>query len=218
MEQKELYAKMEKYGVIPVIAIESPELALLLADSLIEGGLPVAEITFRTQAGGEVIKILKKEKPEILLGAGTILSKDNLIHAYESGAEFGVAPGFNQDIVEKAKLIGFPFFPGVMTPSEIDSGVSAGIKILKFFPSEASGGIAMLKAVSAPYAHLGIKYIPTGGININNLEDYLKFDRVLAVGGTWIAKKDMISQKRWDTITENARQVTNLVSRIRGEK
>lgn len=218
MEKKELFEKMEKYGVIPVIAIESPKLALPLADALINGGLPACEITFRTKAGGEVIKILKKEKPEILLGAGTILSKDNLVQAYDCGAEFGVAPGFNPEIVEKAQELGFPFFPGVMTPSEIDRAVSAGIKILKYFPSEASGGIPMLKAVSAPYAHLGIKYIPTGGININNLEEYLKLDLVLAVGGTWVAKKDMISGERWETITENARRVIDLVSRVRGSK
>jgi len=216
MEEKDLIEKIWKIGVIPVIAIESPESALPLADALIEGGLPVAEITFRTKAGGEVIKKLKKQRPEIFVGAGTILSKENLLLAKESGAEFGVAPGFNLEIVKKALEIGFPFFPGVMTPSEIDKGVYLGIKILKFFPSEATGGIKMLKAVSTPYAHLGVKFIPTGGINMDNLEEYLKFDRVLAVGGTWIAKKDMISKGDWKTIKENAKNVREIVSKIRG--
>ena len=161
MEQKRLFEKMEECGVVPVIAIESKELALPLADALIKGGLPVAEITFRTAAAAEVIDTLKQERPELFLGAGTILTVDQLIKAKECGAIFGVAPGLNPDVVKKAVEIGFPLFPGVMTPSEIEQGLSFGIKVLKYFPAEASGGISMLKAVSAPYGHVGVKFIPT---------------------------------------------------------
>ena len=216
MEEKELYAQMEKCGVVPVIAIESPDMSLPLADALIEGGLPVAEITFRTAAAAEVIRKLKKERPQLFLGAGTILSVENLVQAKEAGAVFGVAPGLNPQIVKKAVDIGFPFFPGIMTPSEIDQGLSYGIKVLKFFPSEASGGTSMLKAVSTPFGHLGVRFIPTGGINSKNLEDYLKMPQVIACGGTWIAKKDVISAGNWDEIRKNAADVVEVVKRIRG--
>ncbi len=217
MEPKELFSKMEQCGVVPVIAIESPEMALPLADALIEGGLPVAEITFRTSAAAEVISSLKKKRPGLLLGAGTILSVENLVRAGECGAVFGVAPGLNPAIVKKAVEIGFPFFPGVMTPSEIEQGLSFGINVLKFFPAEASGGIAMLKAVAAPYGHLGVRFIPTGGCNIRNLEDYLRLPQVLVVGGTWIASREMISGGKWDEIRKNASDVASVVKRVRGK-
>jgi len=216
MKQKELFERMEKAGVVPVIAIESEDKALQLADALIEGGLPVAEITFRTDAAAGVISKLKKERPELLLGAGTILSVENLLKAKECGAVFGVSPGLNPEIVKKAIEIDFPFFPGVMTPSEIEQGLSFGIKILKFFPSEAAGGIAMIKAVSAPYNHLGVRFIPTGGCNIKNLADYLEVPRVFVVGGTWIAKKEVISAGEWDRIKENAKEVVQIVRKVRG--
>ena len=216
MDQKELFEKMEKCGVVPVIAIESPELALPMADALIKGGLPVAEITFRTKAAADVIKTLSKERPDLFLGAGTILSVDQLLSAKECGAVFGVAPGLNPDVVKKAREIGFSLFPGVMTPSEIEEGLSFGIKVLKYFPAEAIGGVPVLKAVSAPYGHLGVRFIPTGGININNLEAYLSLPQVICVGGTWIAKKDVIAAEKWDVIEKNAAGVVEVVSRIRG--
>lgn len=215
MQEKALMEKMERCGVIPVIAIESPTLALPLADALIKGGLPVAEITFRTESAGEAIQILKKERPEILLGAGTILTVTDLVRAREYGAQFGVAPGFNPEIVKKAQQIGLPFFPGVMTPTEIEKGLSMGIKWMKYFPSEASGGVKMLKAVSAPFAHLGVRFIPTGGVNMDNLTEYLRQKFVLAVGGTWIATKEMISGKEWDAIRTNAQAAKERVSEIR---
>jgi 2-dehydro-3-deoxyphosphogluconate aldolase/(4S)-4-hydroxy-2-oxoglutarate aldolase len=215
MQENVLMEKMEKCGVIPVIAIESPAMAVPLADALMKGGLPVAEVTFRTEAAGETIQILKKERPELLLGAGTILSVADLLRAKEYGAQFGVAPGFNPEIVRKAQEISFPFFPGVMTPTEIEKGLSMGIKCMKYFPSEASGGVKMLKAVSSPFAHLGVRFIPTGGVNMGNLADYLQQRFVLAVGGTWIATKDMISGKKWDAIRENAQAAKDRVSEIR---
>ncbi len=214
MDREELYAKMETGGVIPVIAIESPEHALSMADALIEGGLPVAEITFRTKAAAEVIEKLNNARPELLLGAGTILSVRDLERAAECGARFGVSPGLNPDIVRRALELDFPFFPGVMTPTDIELGLSFGLKILKFFPSEASGGTKMLGAVSAPYAHLGVRFIPTGGISMKNLKDYLSLPQVIAVGGTWIAKKQMIASEDWEGIRKNAAEAVEAVSRI----
>jgi len=216
MDQKELFEKMEQCGVVPVIAIESKELALPMVDALVKGGLPVAEITFRTEAAADVIALLKKERPDVFLGAGTITSIDQLMKARDCGAAFGVTPGFNPEVVKKAVKIGFPLFPGVLTPSEIEQGLSMGLKVLKYFPAEASGGVSMLKAVSGPYSHLGVRFIPTGGINIKNLEDYLRLPQVIVCGGTWIAKKDVISARKWDEIERHAAEVVQLVSKIRG--
>jgi 2-dehydro-3-deoxyphosphogluconate aldolase/(4S)-4-hydroxy-2-oxoglutarate aldolase len=216
MNREELKNKMWKLGVVPVIAIESPDVAVPMADALIQGGLPVAEITFRTEAAAEVIRTLKKERPELLLGAGTILSVENLVKAVECGALFGVSPGLNPAVANKAQELDFPFFPGVMTPSEIEGGLSYGTKVLKFFPSEANGGTKMLKAVSAPYAHLGVRFIPTGGINMGNLEEYIVMDQVLVVGGTWIAKKDAIAAGKWGDIQKNAADAVAVVRKHRG--
>jgi 2-dehydro-3-deoxyphosphogluconate aldolase/(4S)-4-hydroxy-2-oxoglutarate aldolase len=216
MEFDTLKNRMWKAGVVPVIAIESPDSALPMADALIEGGLAVAEITFRTDAALEVISALKKNRPDILLGAGTILTVENLKKAAACGAAFGVSPGLNPEILKKAIEMDFPFFPGVVTPSEIEQGLSLGVNVLKFFPSEASGGTAMIKAVSAPYAHLGVKFIPTGGVNIKNIEEYLALPQVLSVGGTWIAKKDAIAAGSWEEIKNNALEVTAVVRRARG--
>jgi len=215
MEQKDLIEQLKKMGVVPVIAIESVEDALPMADALVAGGLPIAEITFRTAAAAEVIKKLKKERPSLMLGAGTILTVDQLQQAKECGAVFGVTPGFNPQVVKKAVEIKFALFPGVLTPSEIEQGLALGLKVLKFFPCEAAGGINMLKAVSAPYGHMGVKFIPTGGINLAKLGDYLALPQVLAVGGTWIAAKEAIAGKKWGEIQKNAAEVVQAVKKIR---
>lgn len=215
LEQKRLIELFAHYGVIPVIAIESSETVIPLADALIEGGLPIAEITFRTAAAAEAIRTVKEKRPQLLVGAGTILSAEDLLKAKESGAEFGVAPGLNPEIVRKAQEIAFPFFPGVVTPSEVEEGLGFEIRVLKFFPAEAVGGVKTLKAIAAPYAHLGVRFIPTGGINMSNLGDYLRLGEVLAVGGTWIAKKEMISSAQWGLIRENASEASRLAAKIR---
>ncbi len=216
MERKEIIEKLQMYGVVPAIVIESPEDSVPLADALIEGGLPLIEITFRTEAAADVLNTIKKRKPEILLAAGTILSVEHLLMAKECGAQFAFSPGLNPVIVKKAQEIDFLFVPGVMTPSEVEQGLSFGLKVMKFYPSVASGGIEMLKALAAPYAHLGVKFTPTGGINMDNMENYLKYNRVLAVGGTWIASKDLIADKKWDKIKQNARNAREAAQRIRG--
>ena len=215
MELDILEDRIRKAGVVPVIAIESADFALPLADALVSGGLAVAEITFRTDAAAETIAVLKKKRPDILIGAGTILSIDNLLKATDCGAVFGVSPGLNPAVVEKAAGLGFPFFPGVLTPSEIEQGLSLGMRVLKFFPSEISGGAAMIKSLAAPYAHLGVRFIPTGGVTIDNLERYLALSEVLAVGGTWIAKKDAIAAGRWEEIRSNACEAVSVTRRMR---
>lgn len=218
MEETGLFEALHYYGVIPVIAIESPDLAIPLADALMAGGLPVAEITFRTAVAGEVIAALRKARPEMIVGAGTVLTLENLRLAKECGAQFGVAPGLNPEIVEEARRLNLPFIPGVLTPSEIERALGLGAKVLKFFPAEESGGPAMLQALAGPYRHMGVKFMPTGGIHIHNLESYLKLDIVLMVGGTWLARKETIAAQEWETIQANCRQAREVVVRIRGRK
>ena len=209
-----IYQKIGELKVLPVIAIEKVEHALPLADAMIEGGLPVAEITFRTEAAADVIQAMKKNRPDLLVGAGTILTVENLKRAIDCGAEFGVAPGFNPDVVEAANKMGFPISPGIMTPSDIEGAMKLGIKILKFFPAEAAGGIKMLKSLAAPYAHLGVKFIPTGGVTIDNLAEYLRVPQVLAVGGTWVARKDDINQGNFHKIIDNCKAIQKVVESL----
>jgi len=211
MTPEELYEKIETVRVVPVIAIDSVDAALPLADALIAGGLPVAEITFRTDAAADVIALLKKERPQLLLGAGTVLTPENARRAKDCGAVFAVSPGLNPAVVQEAQSIGLPIAPGVMTPSDIEAALQLGVKVLKFFPAGAAGGVKMLKSMSAPYRHLGVQFIPTGGVTADNAAEYLAEEIVLAVGGTWIARKDLISSGDWDAITANCRQIVELV-------
>jgi 2-dehydro-3-deoxyphosphogluconate aldolase/(4S)-4-hydroxy-2-oxoglutarate aldolase len=194
--------------------VESVESAIPFADALIAGGLPIAEITFRTAAAADVIKLLSAERPELLVGAGTVTTPEQARAALECGAKFAVAPGFNPNVVKTAQEIGLPFSPGVMTPSDIEGAVEAGVTTLKFFPAGAAGGVAMLKSLAAPYSHLGVRFIPTGGVNLDNLADYLNESSVIAAGGTWLAKKDVISAGKWDEISANCRQVCELVKSL----
>jgi len=208
-------ALLHKLGVIPVIAIDSVEHALPLADALIEGGLPAAEITFRTAAAADAIRALRRERPQLLVGAGTILKLDQLLQAKACGAAFAVAPGFNPDIVRQAQAAGLDFCPGVMTPSEIENAMALGLNVLKFFPSELAGGLKMIKALAGPYGHTGLRFIPTGGVSEQNLDAYLAEKLVLAVGGTWIAKKESIAAGKWDEIRQNCRRAVEIVAKVR---
>ena len=217
MKNEDVFAILMKHVVVPVIAIDSVDAALPLADALIEGGLPVAELTFRTAAAAEVIAKIAKERPGLVLGAGTVLTAENLRRAKDTGARFGVAPGLNPDVVAEAGRLGLPFIPGVITPSEIEQALSLGVKLLKYFPAEAFGGLKVIKALSAPYAHAGVKFMPTGGVTAGNLPDYLASDAVACVGGTWIASREAIAEKKWDQIRENCRAAVEIVRRVRGK-
>lgn len=210
MDQQELLITLKNLKVIPVIVIDQVEATLPLADALIEGGLPVVEITLRTVEAAKVIEKLAKERQNLLVGAGTILTVDNLKKARDCGAKFGVSPGLNRKIVEEAFKIGFPFFPGIVTPSDIEVALEMGTKTLKFFPAEAAGGIDMLKSLIRPYAHLGVQFIPTGGVTMQKAKNYLTIPEVIAIGGSWIAKKEDISTGNWKEIKERSLVVKSL--------
>ncbi len=200
------------YGVVPVLAIENVEAALPLANALLQGGLPVVEITFRTAAAAEVIRVLAQECPRLVVGAGTVLTPANLKSAKDSGAAFAVAPGLNPDIVKRARDVGLPFVPGVATPTDIEMGLALGCKLLKFFPAEALGGVAMLEALSAPFQHTGLRFMPTGGLNLANLESYLKLQTVAAAGGTWIARKQDLLDGQWAEIRDRCIAALEIVA------
>lgn len=209
--------RVAELGVVPVIAIDSVAHALLLADALLAGGLPVVEITFRTDAAAEVIRVLAKERPDLIVGAGTVLTPETVRVAVDAGARFAVAPGLNQRVVKSAQELGLPFVPGIANPSDIEAGLELGCKLLKFFPAEALGGTKLLSALSAPYKHTGVRFMPTGGASIANLESYLKIDTVAAVGGTWIAKKEDMAEGKWDVIAQRCREARAVVAAARGK-
>ncbi len=216
MKDHEVFRKIAQLGIVPVIAMDRVDDALPLADALLEGGLPVIEITFRTEAAAAVIETISRNRPELLLGAGTVLGVENLERARSCGAAFGVAPGLNPRVVARANELGFPFVPGIATPTDIEAALALDCTTLKFFPSEAAGGVPMLKALSAPYKHMGVRFVPTGGVNMGNLESYLGLDTVAAVGGTWLAKKDDIAAGRWADIRQRCREAVEAATRARG--
>ncbi len=191
-------------GVVPVIAIERVEDAVPLADALLEGGLPVAEITFRTEAAADVLAAIRDARPELCIGAGTILDKDNLDRAVASGARFGLAPGYDPAIVDAAKAAGMPFCPGIMTPSDLSLATARGVRLAKFFPAGIAGGPKALAGISAPFAHLGVRFIPTGGVTEATIGEWLALKAVVAVGGTWIAKTEDIRAGRFAEIAKTA--------------
>lgn len=201
-----MFKQLRPYGVIPVVAVDTPDDGLRLCEALCEGGLPVAEITFRTSAAEATIRAASKQFPNMILGAGTVLNTDQLSRAIDAGARFAVAPGTNPSVVEAAVAAGFPFAPGICTPSDIERAYALGVTMLKFFPAEAAGGVAMLKALIGPYGHLGLQFCPTGGISEKNMADYLALPQVAVVGGTWIAKKEAMAAGQWKAIAEVARQ------------
>lgn len=196
-----MFDSLRSYAVVPVVAVDSPDEGLRLCEALIAGGLPVAEITFRTAAAEATIRAAAKRFPEMILGAGTVLTAEQMRKAADAGAKFAVAPGCNPTTIAAARECGMPFAPGVCTPSDVERAVEMGCSLLKFFPAEAAGGVPMLKALLGPYGHLGISFCPTGGVTTSNLADYLAIPQVAFVGGTWVAKKELIKAGRWDDIT-----------------
>jgi 2-dehydro-3-deoxyphosphogluconate aldolase / (4S)-4-hydroxy-2-oxoglutarate aldolase len=210
----QIFSRIAGLKIVPVIAIESTDSALRLADALLEGGLPLVEITFRTAAAAESIKVLTAKRPEILVGAGTILTVEQLRTAIDCGAKFGLAPGLNPAVAREAISLKFPFIPGVMTPTEIEAALTLGLTTLKFFPAGAAGGLPMLNAITAPYASQNISFIPTGGVDEKNLAAYLALKSVCAVGGTWLAKKEDISGAKWGVIRDRCRHACEIVKSI----
>lgn len=213
-----IFETLSTFGVVPVIAIDEAKNALPLADALIEGSLPVAEITFRTDAAVEAIREIATHRPDVQIGAGTVLNKDQLDSAQDAGASFALAPGVNASTLAHAQTKGLPFAPGIMTPSDLQIALAAGCQMVKFFPAMPAGGPNMLKNISAPYAHTGIGFNPTGGVTLNNLPEWLALPQVRAVGGTWIAPRDDIAEGNWDKIRDNAAQAVARVADIRASQ
>lgn len=196
--------QISKVGIVPVIKIDDVEKAVPLAKALVAGGIPCAEVTFRTAEGEEAIRRIAAEVPEVILGAGTVLTTAQVDKAIAAGAKFIVSPGFNPKIVSYCIEKGIPITPGCSTPSDIEKALEHGLEVVKFFPAEQAGGINFIKAVAAPYTT--VKFMPTGGINANNVSSYLAFDRVLACGGSWMVGADLIAEGNFDEITRLARE------------
>ena len=203
----ETLEKIGELGIIPVVKIEKAEDALPLGKALIDGDLPIAEITFRTSAAEESIKTLTRELPELLVGAGTVLTIKQARRAVSAGAQFIVSPGFNPKVVDYCLENNIPVTPGINNPTQIEMALERGIEVVKFFPAEASGGLPLLKSMSAPYT--GIKFVPTGGINQNNLCSYLSNKKVHACGGSWMVKVDLISSGNFAEITRLTREAVS---------
>lgn len=213
-EQKsDLVERLSGYGVIPVVSLSKTEQAVPLAESLVAGGLPCAEITFRTAAAASAIAQIRQRVPEVLLGAGTVLTLEQLDAALDAGARFIVSPGTNPRLVEACLDRNVPIFPGVCTPTEIEAALALGVDLLKFFPAEAMGGVKTLRALSAPYRQ--VRFLPTGGVDARNLSDYLALPQVIACGGTWMVKPEWLEAGQFSTIETHTREAVSLVRQAR---
>lgn len=198
--------------VVPVVVLNDAKDALPLADALVEGGLPCAEVTFRTDAAEESIRLMAEKYPDMLVGAGTVLTIEQVDRAVKAGAKFIVSPGFDSEIVDYCLEKEIPVFPGCITPSEVAQAVKRGLKVVKFFPAEQFGGVATIKAMAAPYTM--VKFMPTGGISAKNLKDYLSCDKILCCGGSWMVKGDLIKAGEFDKIRELTKEAVALAKEI----
>ncbi len=207
--------RIEKSGVIAVLVIDVAEHVVPLAKALLACGIETMELTLRTDAALEALRRVRSEVPDMLAGVGTVLSTDQVDAAAEAGAEFAVSPGLNPDVVRHAQDAGLPFAPGVMTPSEVEAAIELGCRELKFFPAEPSGGIKYLRTMYAPYAHLGLQFIPLGGINADNMAGYLFDAAVPAIGGSWIAPRKLIRSENWSAVIDNATDARRIVKELR---
>ena len=207
--------KIAELGVVPVVVLEDAKDAAPLAKALVEGGLPCAEVTFRTAAAEESIKLMTAEYPDMFVGAGTVLTIDQVDRAVAAGAKFIVSPGFDPEIVDYCLEKEIPVFPGCITPSEVAQAVKRGLNVVKFFPAEQFGGVATIKAMAAPY--VGLKFMPTGGVNAKNLESYLGCDKIIACGGSWMVKGDLVKAGKFDEIKDLTAEAVKLVAEIRNK-
>ena len=205
--------RFEDFGVVPVVVLDDVKDALPLAKALTEGGLPCAEVTFRTEAAEESIKVMAEAYPDMVVGAGTVLTIEQVDAAVKAGAKFIVSPGFDPEIVDYCLEKEIPIFPGCVTPSEVAQAVKRGLKVVKFFPAEPAGGVAMIKAMAAPYHQL--RFMPTGGIGTQNLKDYLGFDKIICCGGSWMVKGELVKNGEFDKIRELTAEARKLVDSIR---
>ncbi len=203
----DIFETIGRIKLVPVVKIDDAKDAPALGKALCDGGLPIAEVTFRTAAAEEAIRLMVKENSGMLIGAGTVLTVENAKKAIDAGAAFIVSPGFNPEVVDFCISQGMPVTPGVTNPTQVEMGLSRGLKVLKFFPAEAAGGLKMLKAMGAVY---DVKFMPTGGINASNLKEYLAYDKILACGGSWMVKADLISSGNFAEITRLTKEAMEL--------
>ena len=210
---EELLKQIECMGILPVIKLNDAKDAVPLAKALCEGGLPCAEVTFRTDAAKESIAEMTKAYPEMLVGAGTVLNTDQVDAAVEAGAKFIVSPGLNPDTVEYCVKKGIPILPGCSSPSDIEQAIKYGLNVVKFFPAEPAGGLKYIRAIAAPYTMM--KFMPTGGINPQNVREYLAYDRIAACGGSWMVKNTMIENNEFDRIEELVKEAVEIVKESR---
>lgn len=201
-------------GIVPVVVLNDVKNAVPLAQSLINGGLPCAEVTFRTEAAQESIAEISKNFPQMFVGAGTVLTTEQVDRAVDAGAKFIVSPGFNPKVVEYCIKKGYPVTPGIMTPTELEMALEFGLDVVKFFPAENAGGLKMIKAMAAPYTKM--KFMPTGGINPQNVREYLQCDKILACGGSWMVKGDLINSGNFAEIEKLTKEASQIVKEIRG--
>ena len=209
----EVLEKIQKIGIVPVVVLNDAKDAAPLAKALCDGGLPCAEVTFRTEAAEESIRIMAEQFPQMLVGAGTVLTTEQVDRAVAAGAKFIVSPGFDPEIVNYCLEKEIPIFPGCVTPSEVAQAVKRGLKVVKFFPAEPAGGVAMIKAMAAPYNQL--RFMPTGRIGTQNLKDYLGFDKIICCGGSWMVKADLIQNGEFEKICNLTKEAKELAKSIR---
>lgn len=200
----EVFSKIEECGIVAVLIIDDEKHATSVAQALLDGGVTCMELTLRTDAALGSLEAIRRNIPEMLAGIGTVLTPEQVTQVNDSGAAFAVAPGLNRRVVEAAQQAGLPFAPGIVTPSDMELALELGCRDTKFFPAEPSGGLNYLATLAAPYNHLGVRYIPLGGVNEQNMSEYLGSPLVLAVGGSWLAPRDLINNEQFDTIRERA--------------
>lgn len=210
----EVLEKIQEIGIVPVVVIDDVKDAAPLGKALMDGGLPCAEVTFRTEAAEESIRIMSEQFPDMLVGAGTVLTTDQVDRAVAAGAKFIVSPGLNPRIVKYCVEKGILITPGCCNPSDVEQALENGLEVVKFFPAEQAGGLNMIKALAAPY--VGVKFMPTGGINPKNVRDYLAYNRIIACGGSWMVKSDLIKNGEFDKITELVKETVQIVKEVRG--
>lgn len=211
---KDMIEQIKGYGIVPVVVLDDAKDAVPLGKALVEGGLPCAEVTFRTAAARESIEKMAKAYPDMLIGAGTVLSVEQVDEAVAAGAKFIVSPGLNPKVVEYCISKNIPILPGVATPTEVELAMSFGLNVVKFFPAEQAGGLPMIKAMSAPYTQM--KFMPTGGVSPKNIRDYLASDKIVACGGSWMVKGNLVKEGKFDEIAALVKEAVAIVKEMRG--
>lgn len=217
MQIAPVFEKLEAVGVLAVLVIDDAADAVPLAEALLAGGVSAMELTLRTDAAVDALKQISKSLPDMIVGIGTILTPEQVRMVAAEGAAFGVSPGINPQVVEATIKSKLPFAPGIATPSDIEVALGFGCRRLKFFPAEALGGLGYLRAMSPPYHHLGVKYMPLGGVGPKNLAEYVSDPLVAAVGGSWLAPRDRIAAKDWKAIQASAREARTLIDQVRSQ-